>query len=72
MNIIIVGMGKIGEKLVEYLAYEEHHNITAVDLDRDILSDVVNTYDIMGVEGSGASIDTLKEAGIEDADILIA
>lgn len=72
MNIIIVGMGKIGEKLVEYLAYEEHHNITAVDLDRDILSDVVNTYDIMGVEGSGASINTLKEAGIEDADILIA
>lgn len=72
MNIIIVGVGKVGEKLVEGLSREENHNITAVDVRQNILQDVVNTYDVMGVSGSGASVEVLNEAGIEDADILIA
>ena len=72
MNIIVVGLGKIGEKLVERLSNEENHNITVVDIRYDILQDVVNSYDVMGVSGNGASIDTLKEAGIEETDIIIA
>ena len=72
MNIIVVGLGKVGEKIVELLVREEEHNITAVDVDGGVLRDVVNTYDVMGVTGSGASIEVLNEAGIEHADILIA
>jgi len=72
MNIIIVGLGKIGEKLVERLSREENHNITVVDTRRNVLHDVVNSYDVMGVVGSGASIETLQEAGISNTDILIA
>lgn len=72
MNILIVGVGKIGEKLTELLNREQQHNITVIDTKRNVLQDVVNSYDVMGVTGNGASIDTLKEAGIEDADILIA
>ncbi len=72
MNIVVVGSGKVGEKLVERLCREENHNITVIDIKNQVLRDVVNTYDVMGVNGSGANLDTLQEAGIEEADILIA
>lgn len=72
MNIIIVGCGKVGQKITEMLSLENEHNITIIDPDYSVVSDFTNEYDIMGVEGSGTSIDTLTEAGIENADILIA
>ncbi|MBP3361987.1 MAG: Trk system potassium transporter TrkA [Clostridia bacterium] len=72
MNIIIVGCGKIGQKLAQQLNYEEDLNITVVDIRYNVVQDIINQYDIMGVVGSGTSIETLTEAGIETADILIA
>ncbi len=72
MNIIIVGCGKVGQKITEMLANEREHNITVIDPRYAVVSDLANEYDIMGVEGSGVSIETLTEAGIENADILIA
>ncbi len=71
MNIIIVGCGKIGQKLVEELSSEEH-DITAVDLRPGVIRDLTGKYDVMGVTGNGAVIDVLEEAGVTDADILIA
>lgn len=72
MNIIIVGCGKVGQKLAGELSIEENQNITVIDLKYNVVQDIINKYDIMGVVGSGASIDTLAEAGIKNADLLIA
>lgn len=72
MNIIIVGYGKIGEKLTERLSQDSELNITVVDACEEVIRDAVNEHDVMGVIGSGTDIETLDEAGIEDADILIA
>ncbi len=72
MKIIIVGCGKVGQKLAEKLSLEKEHDITVVDLRRKVIEDLINQYDIMGVAGSCADLDTLTEAGIEAADILIA
>lgn len=72
MKIIIVGLGKVGQKLAEKLSQENLHDITVIDLRYPIIQDLTSQYDIMGVCGSGTSIDILTEAGIEDADILIA
>ncbi|MBE7038634.1 MAG: Trk system potassium transporter TrkA [Ruminococcaceae bacterium] len=72
MKIIIVGCGKVGQKLAERLNQEKEHSITAVDIRYDVIQDTTNSFDVMGVVGSGTNIDTLKEAGIENADILIA
>lgn len=72
MNIIIVGCGKVGVKLIEQLSHEEEHDITAIDSNSEVVQNVVNEYDIMGVVGSGTDIDTLTEAGIAGADVLIA
>ena len=72
MNIIIVGCGKVGEKLAEKLSNEKKHNITVIDTRYRVVQDIANRYDIMGVAGSGASTETLLDAGVRDADLLIA
>lgn len=72
MNIIVVGCGNVGYKIVEHLSSENEHNITVVDIKNEIVQDIVNRYDIMGVVGSGSRMDILLEAGIKNADLLIA
>jgi trk system potassium uptake protein TrkA len=72
MNIIIVGCGKVGEKLAEQLCNEQEHNITIVDLKQDIVNSTTSNYDAMGIIGSGINVEALLEAGIKDADLTIA
>lgn len=72
MNIIIVGCGKVGEKLAERLSAENEHDITVVDLRANKVQELTDSLDIMGIAGNGASLDILMEAGVEDADVLIA
>ncbi|MBE7015234.1 MAG: Trk system potassium transporter TrkA [Ruminococcaceae bacterium] len=72
MNIIIVGCGKVGQKLAEQLSQEKIHNITVLDTRYNVIQDLINQFDIMGVVGSCTDIDVLAEAGVKDANILIA
>ena len=72
MNIILVGCGKIGLKIIEKLSNENEHNITVIDLRQKIVNEIVNNYDAMGVVGDCISADILEEAGVKEADILIA
>lgn len=73
MRIIIAGCGKVGEKLVERLNAEtEKHDIIVIDTKPKIVREVASTYDVMGIVGSAMDMDTLTEAGVETADILIA
>ncbi len=71
MNIIVVGCGKIGSALTKALS-EESHNISVIDIDETTVKSVANSIDVIGVEGNGASIQTQKEAGIVNANLLIA
>lgn len=71
LSIIIVGCGKVGATLIEQLS-REGHDITIIDRDPDIIQDVTNMYDIMGIVGNGASYSVQIEAGIEKADLIIA
>ena len=71
MNIIIVGGGKLGSMLVEYLA-KEGHNISLIDTNYKLIESIVGKYDVLGICGNGANIETLKEAGVAKTDILIS
>lgn len=71
MQIIIVGCGKVGRTLAEQLQ-EEQTDITLVDISAEKINSLSEDVDAMGIIGNGASINTLMEAGIESADILIA
>lgn len=71
LYIIIVGCGKVGATLTEHLS-NEGHDITIIDHDEDRVQKVAGIYDVMGVVGNGASYSVQMEAGIKDADLLIA
>ena len=71
MNIIIVGLGNIGETLA-YELNETGNNITIVDINAEKVRDVAERCDVMGIVGNGATYTTQKEAGIHSADLLIA
>lgn len=71
MNIIVVGCGKVGLTLAEQLN-KEGHNVTVIDNDEKALRHAVDSIDVMGVQGSGAMMQTQKDAGVKEADVLIA
>lgn len=71
LNIIIVGCGKVGTTLIEQLS-KEGHDITIIDRNAEKVQKIANHYDIMGLAGNGASHMVQMEAGIEDADLIIA
>jgi len=71
MKIIIIGAGQVGATLAENLAGEKNE-ITIIDSDQHILSNLQDRLDLQVVCGIGSHPDVLKKAGAEDADMLIA
>ncbi|MFO7188111.1 MAG: Trk system potassium transporter TrkA [Pseudomonadota bacterium] len=71
MKIIILGAGQVGSTLAESLASEQN-DITVVDIEPTRLRELQDRLDLRTVVGSAAHPDTLIEAGIQDADMLVA
>ena len=71
MNIIVVGCGKIGTTVLEELV-AEGHAVTAVDQRPAALVDITNIHDVITVCGNGGDCETLEEAGVEKADLVVA
>ena len=70
MNIVVIGMGMIGKKVLKSLS-KEGHSITIIDEDRQKVEKLIEKYDVMGVVGNGACKDILLEAKAHDADSVI-
>ncbi|HEX2505458.1 MAG TPA: Trk system potassium transporter TrkA [Gaiellaceae bacterium] len=70
MRIIVVGAGQVGATVVE--ALHEEHDVVVVDLDSNRLSAFSYRFDVVTHEGNGASRRTLRDAGVDSADLLIA
>ncbi len=71
MKIIIVGCGKIGLSIIKQLVIEKH-DITVIDKSAEVINDVTNNYDVMGLVGNGASYSVQKDADVDKTDLLIA
>ena len=71
MNIIIAGAGKVGFTLARQLV-AEGYDITLIDSSRQVLQTCVERLDVMAVHGNCASMDVLEQAGVREADLLIA
>ncbi|NLZ83666.1 MAG: Trk system potassium transporter TrkA [Clostridiales bacterium] len=71
MKILIIGCGKVGYTLAQELD-REGHDIVVVDNKASAIHQITDSIDVMGIIGNGASYTVLKEAGIEDASLLIA
>ena len=72
MKIIIAGLGKVGNTLARQLAAENDYDLTVVDRNAQVLQTVVEKYDVLGVQGNCAAMTTLVDAGVKDANLLIA
>jgi trk system potassium uptake protein TrkA len=71
MKIIILGAGQVGGTLAEHLA-REAFDITLVDHDAERLRELRDRLDIQTIEGHASHPDVLRQAGADDADMLIA
>lgn len=71
MNIIIAGDGKVGSMLTRQLS-AEGYDITLIDANPKVLESTEEMYDIMAVQGNCATMEVLEQAGVKDADLLIA
>jgi trk system potassium uptake protein TrkA len=71
MKIIILGAGQVGGTLAENLA-NEANDITVVDSDATRLQTLQDRLDIRTVVGMASYPNVLRQAGAEDADMLIA
>ena len=71
MRIIIAGDGKVGATLTRQFTAEDH-DVTVIDSNSSILDSSVERYDVISVQGNCASMAVLNQAGVKDADLLIA
>ncbi len=70
MKIIIAGCGKVGYALAEQLN-EEGHELTIIDTNEEKMR-LGDILDVMCIQGNATSYRVQEEAGIKDADLLIA
>ncbi len=71
MKILILGAGRVGESVAESLVTEQN-DITVIDTNPQRLAALQDRLDLRGVAGNGIQPSVLREAGAEDADMLIA
>ena len=71
MKIMIIGCGKVGFTLARQLS-GENHELVLLDHRAEAMQVADSSLDLMCVEGSGASIQTLREAGVKDTELVVA
>ncbi|QCJ47798.1 MULTISPECIES: Trk system potassium transporter TrkA [Haloprofundus] len=70
MRVIIIGAGQVGESIASDL--DRSHEVVIVERDADRVEDLTYSLDVLAVQGDGTSLSVLREAGIDEADMLIA
>jgi trk system potassium uptake protein TrkA len=71
MKVVILGAGQVGASVAESLVSEQN-DITVVDIDAPRLRALQDRLDLRTVTGNASHPSVLREAGIEDADLLVA
>ena len=71
MKIVIIGDGKVGYKLAEHLS-EDNYDVVLIDNNEEKLKEAINNLDINCFAGDGVSAEVQAEAGVPEADLVIA
>ena len=71
MKIIIVGAGEVGFHSAQKLS-EENQDVVLIDTDPEKIKRITDNLDVQALMGSGSSPETLRKAGVLDADMLVA
>ncbi|MDP9022344.1 MAG: NAD-binding protein, partial [Actinomycetota bacterium] len=71
MYIIVVGAGQIGTPLIN-IATSEGHEVVVIEHDSARANEIAQQFDCMVLHSDGTSMETLEEAGAQEADALIS
>lgn len=71
MKILIAGDGKLGSTIARQLS-SEGYDITLIDRNPAVLEATMEHYDVITIEGNAATMPVLRQAGVDEADLLIA
>ncbi|NQT48435.1 MAG: TrkA family potassium uptake protein [Chloroflexi bacterium] len=71
MNVVIMGCGRVGAHLAALLDNEGVH-VTILDVDSSSFRRLVPTFKGTALLGDGTDEDSLRKAGIEEADAFVA
>ena len=71
MKVIICGAGKVGTSIARHLV-SQNNDVTAIDQSSDLINELKEKVDLKTVIGSASNPSVLKNAGAEDADMIIA
>jgi trk system potassium uptake protein TrkA len=69
MRVVVIGAGQVGQSIAQ--ALENEHDVVVIERDRRPL-ELVAQYDVMTLEGNGASLKVLQQAEVDRADLVIA
>ncbi|RKD94689.1 Trk system potassium transporter TrkA [Halopiger aswanensis] len=70
MRVVIIGAGDVGRAIAANL--EASHEVVVVDRDGDVVEELTYSLDVLALEGDGTELETLREADVEQADLVIA
>jgi trk system potassium uptake protein TrkA len=70
VDVVIVGAGRVGESIAADL--NETHEVVIVEKNPDRVEELNYSLDVLAIQGDGTSVSTLEEAGVTDADMVIA
>lgn len=72
-HVIIVGGGRVGIHLIENLRKYPHYRITLIDPHKEITEEIEEMFeDVTTITGDATKVQTLRDAGIESANIVVA
>lgn len=70
VRVIVVGAGEVGRSIAENLS--EGHDVVVIERNEPLVDDLTYEADVLAIHGDGTDLDVLREAGVEEADMLIA
>jgi len=70
MRVVVVGAGEVGSSIAASLA--DSHDVIVIDVDEDRVEQLTYAEDVLTVEGDGTDLETLEDADVASADIIIA
>lgn len=69
-RVLIIGCGRLGANVANELS-QQSHNVTIIDINKDAFRKLSPSFSGLYIEGDAANIELLKEAGIDQSDILV-
>jgi trk system potassium uptake protein TrkA len=70
VRVVVIGGGKVGNKIIEQLS-KESHDVTVIEKNPEVIQKINNYLDIACINGNAINYDIQKEAGVDAADIVI-